>query len=130
MSPEFVVIQPVLTDSPQSLVTKEAEQSHTPLPVLKVGPSLNAYFSLSQTQFVLTAAHFALLPTPSPELAHAPAHHHHSSHEQPFIPNNQIPSWDVQSSIPTGSKRAHDYNVDDFFSDMKKRRVNPSYDPR
>ena len=87
--------------------------------------------SLPQTQLVLTAAHFALLPTPSPELAHSSAHHHHSSHD-PFM-SNQISSWDLrvdQSSIPTGSKRAHDYNVDDFFSDMKKRRVNPSYDPR
>ncbi|KIM47802.1 hypothetical protein M413DRAFT_439482 [Hebeloma cylindrosporum] len=82
----------------------------------------------SHTSSGSEAAHFALLPTPSPELAHTSAHHHHSSHE-PFIPN-QIPSWGDQASIPTGSKRAHDYNVDDFFTDMKKRRVNPSYDPR
>ncbi|KAF9040390.1 hypothetical protein BDZ89DRAFT_919588, partial [Hymenopellis radicata] len=27
-------------------------------------------------------------------------------------------------------KRSHDYSVDDFFTDMKKRRVNPSYDSR
>lgn len=37
---------------------------------------------------------------------------------------------DGNNSVPTGSKRSHDYNVDDFFTDMKKRRVNPSYDPR
>jgi hypothetical protein len=45
------------------------------------------------------------------------------------------PSWEVlradgtSGSIPTGAKRSFDaYAVDDFFSDVKKRRVNPSYD--
>jgi len=45
---------------------------------------------------------------------------------------NSIPSWEVLRSEPVsaGSKRSHDdYSVDDFFTDMKKRRVNPSYDP-
>jgi len=32
--------------------------------------------------------------------------------------------------VSAGTKRSHDYGVDEFFSDMKKRRVNPSYDPR
>ncbi|KAF9477510.1 hypothetical protein BDN70DRAFT_994884 [Pholiota conissans] len=74
------------------------------------------------------AAHFGLLPTPSPELGHA-SHHHASSHDL-FLHNQHPSSWDVQPSVSTGSKRSHDYNVDDFFTDMKKRRVNPSYDPR
>jgi hypothetical protein len=51
-----------------------------------------------------------------------------------FLPTQQVPQWEVlrtEPSIPTGSKRSHDFSgVEDFFSDMKKRRVNPSYDPR
>ena len=50
-----------------------------------------------------------------------------------------LPSWEVLrpeevslGSIGTaaaGVKRGHE-SVEDFFTDMKKRRVNPSYDPR
>jgi len=44
------------------------------------------------------------------------------------------PQWEVlrnePAPMPTGSKRPHDYGVDDFLTDMKKRRVNPAYDPR
>ncbi|KDR85408.1 hypothetical protein GALMADRAFT_132105 [Galerina marginata CBS 339.88] len=84
------------------------------------------------------AASFPLLPTPSPELGHPSAHPHSHHHHQPshdmFMQSNPpLSSWDVlrSDSVSTGSKRSHsDYNVDDFFSDMKKRRVNPSYDPR
>lgn len=53
-----------------------------------------------------------------------------------FMPNQPMPSWEVSRTegppVPVGSKRSHDYGsgVDDFFADMKKRRVNPSYDPR
>ena len=50
-----------------------------------------------------------------------------------FMANSGVPSWEVlrsDASVPTGSKRSHDYSVDDFLNDMKKRRVNPSYDPR
>ncbi|THV07605.1 hypothetical protein K435DRAFT_741949, partial [Dendrothele bispora CBS 962.96] len=81
------------------------------------------------------SSHFGLLPTPSPELDPAP-HHHHSQHhnrsDDVYLQNN-IPPWEVLRSEPVsaGSKRSHDdYSVDDFFTDMKKRRVNPSYDPR
>ncbi|TFK36915.1 hypothetical protein BDQ12DRAFT_653749 [Crucibulum laeve] len=81
-------------------------------------------------------SHFGLLPTPSPELGHLPIHphvHHQSSHEI-FLENQALPSWEVlrpdPTTVQTGSKRSHDYSVDDFFTDMKKRRVNPSYDPR
>ena len=83
----------------------------------------------TKTQPILTAQHFGLLPTPSPELSHQSAHmhpHHSSSHD--MFMHNQPQSWDVPQSA--GSKRGHDYNVEDFFTDMKKRRVNPSYDPR
>lgn len=52
-----------------------------------------------------------------------------------------LPTWevlrdDVTSNAAlggmgpgTGMKRGHD-SVEDFFTDMKKRRVTPSYDPR
>ncbi|PPQ64498.1 hypothetical protein CVT26_002037 [Gymnopilus dilepis] len=83
------------------------------------------------------AAHLTLLPTPSPELGHptAHSHSHHASSHQMFMQSNQpLTSWDTLRSdstgVTTGSKRSHDYGVDDFFTDMKKRRVNPSYDPR
>ncbi|KAF8078830.1 transcription factor PacC [Lyophyllum atratum] len=78
-------------------------------------------------------SHFGILSTPSPELGHSSAHSH-SNHEI-FLQNQQLSSWetlrpDENASVPTGSKRSHDYSVDDFFTDMKKRRVNPAYDPR
>lgn len=54
-----------------------------------------------------------------------------------FMPNQPVPSWEVlrhdgPSGVPVGSKRSHDYGsgVEEFFTDMKKRRVNPAYDPR
>ncbi|KIK70767.1 hypothetical protein GYMLUDRAFT_32817 [Collybiopsis luxurians FD-317 M1] len=75
------------------------------------------------------------LPTPSPELAPARQHSHHSPlHDNVFL-HNHASSWDALRSdtnhVSVGSKRSHehDYSVDDFFTDMKKRRVNPSYDP-
>ncbi|KAJ3799360.1 hypothetical protein GGU11DRAFT_777308 [Lentinula aff. detonsa] len=78
------------------------------------------------------------LPTPSPDLP--PAHHNHTHHsplhDDLFI-HNQVAGWEALRSdsnpvhVSAGSKRSHDhdYSVDDFFNDMKKRRVNPSYDP-
>ncbi|KAJ7613936.1 hypothetical protein FB45DRAFT_874123 [Roridomyces roridus] len=43
-----------------------------------------------------------------------------------FMPHQP---WDTTA---TGSKRAHgdDFTVEEFFTDMKKRRVGPSYNPR
>ncbi|KAJ6621100.1 hypothetical protein B0H10DRAFT_2215368 [Mycena sp. CBHHK59/15] len=73
-------------------------------------------------------------PTPSPDFSPPPMQHH--SHNSPsddiFMQNHQLPGWEVlrEGATTTGSKRAHDYSVDDFFTDMKKRRVSPSYDPR
>ncbi|KAI0308314.1 hypothetical protein B0F90DRAFT_1681840 [Multifurca ochricompacta] len=64
------------------------------------------------------ASHFVALPTPSPEVMHQ---------------QTQLPSWETLrsdgSSVPsTGIKRSHDYTVavEDFFQDVKKRRVIPS----
>ncbi len=36
----------------------------------------------------------------------------------------------LSSGAGGGVKRSHDNAVEDFFQDMKKRRVNPSYDSR
>lgn len=109
-----------------------------PSPTLRPGltVSIHCHHSVIIVSFnIIEASHFGLLSTPSPELGHSSVHHpHHSSHEI-FLHNQQLPAWEVlrsegNTSVPTGSKRSHDYNVDDFFTDMKKRRVNPSYDPR
>jgi hypothetical protein len=94
--------------------------SHSPASVVLV-----AYISLGSN---------FLLPTPSPELA--PAHHHYPN-QSPTIADvslqSHLPSWEVlDQPVSAGLKRSydHDYSVDDFFTDMKKRRVNPSYDTR
>ncbi|KAI0275329.1 hypothetical protein BC834DRAFT_1030032 [Gloeopeniophorella convolvens] len=65
-------------------------------------------------------SHFGALPTPSPEVMHQ---------------QTQLPTWetlrsDGSSAPSTGAKRSHDYTVavEDFFQDVKKRRVIPSYD--
>ncbi|KAG1760354.1 hypothetical protein EDD22DRAFT_1043907 [Suillus occidentalis] len=73
--------------------------------------------------------HYSALPTPSPELEPHPRHVPHSSYE--LFLQNQVPSWDGGKSDPRASnrnKRSLDYSVDDFFTEMKKRKVNPSYD--
>ncbi|KAJ7651718.1 hypothetical protein DFH06DRAFT_1420569, partial [Mycena polygramma] len=61
-------------------------------------------------------------PTPSPDFSPPPMHHHSPTDD--MFPHNQ---WD---GTTTGSKRSHDYGVEDFFTDMKKRRLSPNYDPR
>ncbi|KAF5388607.1 hypothetical protein D9757_004601 [Collybiopsis confluens] len=94
-------------------------------------PALTPSRSLSHS----SASPESSLPTPSPELAPARHHSHHSPlHDSVFLHNHATSAWEGLRSDPThistGSKRSHDhdYNVDDFFTDMKKRRVNPSYD--
>ncbi|KAG6911600.1 hypothetical protein DXG01_011903 [Tephrocybe rancida] len=75
-------------------------------------------------------SHLAILSTPSPELDHSSIHHA-NSHEA-FLQNQQLASWENvqhEAPVPTGSKRSSDY-IDEFFTDMKKRRMNPSYDTR
>ncbi|KAI0639983.1 hypothetical protein C8Q77DRAFT_1046197 [Trametes polyzona] len=83
-----------------------------------------------------SGADFGVLPTPSPELdyAHEAAAAHHRSQMyriQPPLPTWEVLPEDVQGrSVPvSGAKRSYDYSVDDFFTDVKKRRVNPAYDP-
>ncbi|KAF8665281.1 hypothetical protein AX16_000302 [Volvariella volvacea WC 439] len=77
-------------------------------------------------------APYGVLPTPSPELGHGAVHPHHGPD---VYLHNQLPSWEVLRSdapppMSTGSKRPLEYGVDDFLTDMKKRRVTPAYDPR
>ncbi|KAI0363747.1 hypothetical protein BV20DRAFT_89094 [Pilatotrama ljubarskyi] len=50
---------------------------------------------------------------------------------QPPLPTWEVLPEDVQARgvQVSGSKRSYDYSVDDFFTDMKKRRVTPAYDP-
>ncbi|KAG0704399.1 hypothetical protein DFH29DRAFT_912190 [Suillus ampliporus] len=78
--------------------------------------------------------HYSALPTPSPELepiAHPSRHVPHSSYE--LFLHNQVPSWDgpkPDARASNRNKRSLEYNVDDFFIEMKKRKVNPSYDPQ
>lgn len=110
-------------------------QKHPPLvlhPTLHPFQIVRSLSSLTFSTQFLTGAYFALLPTPSPELLHSPAHplSHHPSEAHKIYLQNQ-PTWEAIRTEPlVGSKRSHDYGVDDFFTDMKKRRVNPSYDPR
>ncbi|KAF8560175.1 hypothetical protein OG21DRAFT_1594118 [Imleria badia] len=47
--------------------------------------------------------------------------------------HNQVPSWDAHKSQPIPpprNKRTYDHAVDDFFADVKKRKVAPAYDPQ
>lgn len=81
----------------------------------------------------ISLADFGVLPTPSPELQHSAIHY--QSQESHDVYRIQ-PSWEVLrpdgSSVPSssgvGNKRSYDY--EEFFTDVKKRRVNPAYDPR
>ncbi|KAI0699352.1 hypothetical protein C8T65DRAFT_659595 [Cerioporus squamosus] len=79
---------------------------------------------------------FGVLPTPSPELGYAPEAIAAHSRNQMYRVQPQLPTWEVLAdelpnrSVPvSGSKRSFEYTVDDFFTDMKKRRVTPAYDP-
>ena len=101
-------------------------------PILHQFPMVRTLSRITLCTQLLIGAYFSLLPTPSPELLHASAHphsHHPSSAHDIYLQNQ--PAWESSRSESfIGSKRSYDYGVDDFFSDVKKRRVNPSYDPR
>ncbi|TBU49317.1 hypothetical protein BD309DRAFT_986623 [Dichomitus squalens] len=83
-----------------------------------------------------SGADFGVLPTPSPELDYARevAAAHGRNHM--YRVQSQLPTWEVlaedvqnRSAPVSGSKRSYDYTVDEFFADVKKRRVTPAYDP-
>ncbi|KAL5533955.1 hypothetical protein ACEPAG_415 [Sanghuangporus baumii] len=114
--------------------------------------------SSSMHPFSSLSPDVGLLPTPSPELGyshpHAAVHRNSISHghasdiflHPSSVPHHganigSLPSWEVLRDDVTsnpalgggmaaaaGIKRGHD-SVEDFFTDMKKRRVAPSYDP-
>ncbi|OCH89569.1 hypothetical protein OBBRIDRAFT_732486 [Obba rivulosa] len=87
------------------------------------------------------SAAMGALPTPSPELdqPRMPYPTNELTPSRSMYPmHNELPSWDtypsdgpsVRSTQISGAKRSYnDYSVDDFFTDVKKRRVNPAYDP-
>ena len=132
-------------DKPRTLVppsnhpgsATRAKSSSVPLSDSSSGMSfglqVNAWRSLNGA-----AGHdFGVLPTPSPELDYAPEAAIAHGRSQMYRVQPQLPTWEVLSDdIPSrnvpvsGSKRAFEYTVDDFFTDMKKRRVTPAYDPR
>ncbi|KZT30725.1 hypothetical protein NEOLEDRAFT_1053378 [Neolentinus lepideus HHB14362 ss-1] len=78
------------------------------------------------------------LSTPSPEMMPSQVHIASSYSHQPahgLLPQNHLSTWEAlrADGTPTtagaGVKRSYDHAVDEFFTDMKKRRVTPSYDP-
>ena len=69
---------------------------------------------------------------PSPDLDQNPPRHVTSSAYDLFL-HNQVPSWDSHKPQPIPAprgKRSYDHAVDDFFADVKKRKVAPAYDHR
>jgi hypothetical protein len=67
-----------------------------------------------------------VLPTPSPELDEAAL-------ARDLFGNHGHPSWETLRSahpISAGTKRSHECAMEDFFTDVKKQRLTPSYDPR
>ncbi|KAJ7109985.1 hypothetical protein C8R44DRAFT_801090 [Mycena epipterygia] len=110
--------RPVTSKPPQSKSPSDGSSSHASAPRAQ-----------SHSSSASDGSYPNFPPTPSPDLSPPPMHHHHhhSQHsptDEMFIQNH---GWD---GTTTGSKRSHDYSVDDFFTDMKKRRLSPSYDPR
>ena len=93
----------------------------------------------------MSGPEYGLLHTPSPEISEQAAIRYPSSDAPPSRVNlyqmqnhHQLPTWEVLTVDGTpnrttgggGAKRTHDeYSVDEFFTDVKKRRVAPSYDP-
>ena len=83
---------------------------------------------LSDVLFLLPDASYGALPTPSPELDQASLAHD-------LFGNHGRHAWEALRPaypVSAGTKRSHDYDygVEEFFTDMKKRRLTPSYDPR
>ncbi|KAF9229060.1 hypothetical protein BS17DRAFT_722366 [Gyrodon lividus] len=104
-------------------------------PIHSLPPKVPFARARPHTSTATDGSHYAALPTPSPELEHNthPSRHLPGSSYELFL-HNPVPSWEATKSssqstlAPIRNKRSYDYGVDDFFSDMKKRKVNPSYD--
>ena len=91
--------------------------------------------------FTFSLDGIGLLPTPSPEMVHPAAYGVHPASHPRIVPGDHYshhPTWEtmrpdgsVAPSSGLGMKRSHDYAaVDDFITDVKKRRLVPSYNSR
>ncbi|KAI8995294.1 hypothetical protein BD414DRAFT_562156 [Trametes punicea] len=105
-----------------------SSQSHVPVARAK---STSAPLSDSSS-----GADFGVLPTPSPELDYAQDAAAAHSRSQYYRIQHPLPTWEVlpedvhgRNAPVSGAKRSYDYSVEDFFTDVKKRRVTPAYDP-
>ncbi|KAH8099334.1 hypothetical protein BXZ70DRAFT_1009148 [Cristinia sonorae] len=107
-----------------------------PIDHIPVARAKSGSLSLSEN-----SSDFGVLPTPSPDIAHSPLNFTVADPSHPHdmygVHNHQLPSWEVlrpdgssssAGAANTGAKRSYDYGVGDFFTDVKKRRVNPAYD--
>ncbi|KAI0347953.1 hypothetical protein BDW22DRAFT_1416325 [Trametopsis cervina] len=114
--------------SPTPLLSGAHQRIEVPVARAKSGS-----VSLSES-----SSDFGPLPTPSPEMHHSPIQYTTADAHDAY---RIQPAWEVlrpdgsSGSMPTsasaGAKRSYDTYavVDEFFTDVKKRRVNPSYDP-
>jgi hypothetical protein len=70
-------------------------------------------------------ASYNVLPTPSPEIGHPQVHAAQDLYPESWDALNQ----EYSATFTAGSKRPYDYTVDEFVTDVKKRRLVPTYDP-
>ena len=121
----------------KSLSIKPSAAPHPPPSLHRIGPSTASVPhgppspplpSLSPDPSLAASPY----PSPDSEQQVLPARHVASAAYDLFL-QNQVPSWDAHRPQPVPNprnKRSHDHAVDDFFADVKKRKVVPSYDPR
>lgn len=127
-------------DASASTVDNRDPSSHSRLHDKAQVPTARAKSnSLSASE--RSSAEYGLLSTPSPEIEQAavryPSAESAPVRGHPYHLQAQLPTWEVLTvdgsqsrTSGSSSKRTHDeYSVDDFFTDVKKRKVNPSYDP-
>lgn len=92
---------------------------------------LSSYY-LSHILNRVTGQAYDVISPPSPSSMHYPLgslpNRSSAHHAPPSLPTWETLRTDGSSTPSAGLKRSHDYNMDDFFSDVKKRRVTPSYD--
>ncbi|KAH9913335.1 uncharacterized protein BXZ73DRAFT_55548 [Epithele typhae] len=127
----------VTDPSYSSRVRGESDKVHGLAPPMHHGvPVARAKSSSLSLSDSSSGADFGVLPTPSPELDYASEAVAAHGRGQLYRVHPSLPTWEVLSDeVParnmpvSGSKRSYDYAVDEFFSDVKKRRVTPAYDP-
>ncbi|KAF8633023.1 hypothetical protein AX15_001615 [Amanita polypyramis BW_CC] len=125
-SKAITVVDPTHVSRVYTDVTPRRPSLNNALPNATAAP-LTRLSSISRPKSQLSSPnsdHLGVLPTPSPELSHTSQISHHDI----YAHNQHSTSWNAPS-VPTGSKRSHDYSFDLMITDMKKRRIAPSYDP-